>query len=126
MLLLFMEVLLDSSFILSCLKKRIDFLEQLEEQGFKVYVPHEVLEELKDLRTTSRRAEREAIDLAFALFDKRGTKKIKLGNKKVDTALIEKGVQGFYVATLDREIKHSVPKKIVIFDAQKRVGPEGA
>jgi rRNA-processing protein FCF1 len=119
-----MEVLLDTSFIVSCVKKKIDFLQQLEEQGFKVYVPHEVLEELKDLRLKSRREERDAIDFAFLQFDQKKTKKFKLGHKKVDYGLMEKGGQGMYIATLDREIKHSVPKKIVIFDAQKRVGPE--
>lgn len=119
-----MEVLLDSSFIISCVKKNIPFLDQLEENGFKVYVPHEVIEELKDLRLSVRREERNAIEFALDLFEKRKVKKIKLGHKKVDHGLIEKGVQGMYIATLDREIKHSIPKKIVIFDAQKRVGVE--
>lgn len=119
-----MEVLLDSSFIISCVKKKIDFLAQLEEQGFSVRLPHEVFEELKDVRLTSRRAEREAIDIAFALFEKAGVKKMKLGKKRVDEGLIDKGKQGIYIATLDREIKRAIPNAVVIFDAEKRVGPE--
>ncbi len=119
-----MEVLLDSSFIVSCMKKKIDFLEQLEEQGFTVKVPHEVLDELKDLRRDSPRAEREAIDVAFALFEKRGIKKMKLGHRKVDEGLIEKGKQGISIATLDREIQRAIPRAVVLFDAEKRVGPQ--
>ncbi|MEK6858391.1 MAG: hypothetical protein AABX53_00570 [Nanoarchaeota archaeon] len=119
-----MEVLLDSSFIVSCLKKKIDFLTQLEEQGFTVKVPHEVFEELRDLRLKSPRAERESIDIALALFESRGVKKMKLGKGRVDEGLIEKGKRGVYIATLDREIKRSVPNVIVLFDAEKRVGPE--
>ena len=45
-----MEVILDSSFIVSAMLARIDFLSQLEEKGFKVLVPKEVIEELKDLK----------------------------------------------------------------------------
>lgn len=119
-----MEVLLDSSFIVSCMKKNIDFLTQLEEQGFKVKVPQEVLQELKDLRLDVGREERQAIDLAFQIFEQRKVKKIKLGHKKVDDGLIEKGGEGYYIATLDREIKRHVPKRVVLFDAQKRVGLE--
>lgn len=119
-----MEVLLDSSFIVSCLKKHIDFIEQLEAQGFTVKVPHEVFEELRDLRLKSRRVERDAIDIALALFESRGVKKMKLGKRRVDEGLIEKGKQGIYIATLDREIKRAIPNAVVLFDAEKRVGPE--
>ena len=119
-----MEAVLDSSFIVSCMKKDIDFLAQLEEQGFTVYVPHEVLQELKDLRKRSRRAERDAIDLAMILIEQKKVKKMSLGHDSVDNGLIRKGQQGAHIATLDREIKRAVPKRIVIFDAQKRVGVE--
>jgi len=119
-----MEVILDSSFILSCVKKGIDFLDQLEQQGFVVKVPNEVIEELKDLRLETRHVEREAIAVALALFENRNVKKIKLGNKKVDESLIEHGRKGYYIATLDRAIKRSVPHSVVIFDAQKKVGVE--
>ncbi len=119
-----MEAILDSSFIISCVKKNIDFLTQLEEQGFTVKVPHEVFQELKDLRLKVAHDERMAIDLAMVMFEQRKVKKIKLGHKKVDEGLIEKGNTGAYIATLDREIKRSVPKRIVIFDAKQSVGAE--
>ncbi len=45
-----MEVILDSSFIISCVKRKIDFISQLEEKGFKVLVAREVLQELKDMK----------------------------------------------------------------------------
>ncbi len=119
-----MEVILDTNFIISCVMKGIDFFSQLEEQGFKVKVPHEVMDELKDLRLKVRRAERDAIELALEMFSRKGVKKMKLGHMRVDDGLVEKGKQGYYIATLDREIKRKVPKRVVIFDAQKRVGAE--
>ena len=119
-----MEVLLDTSFIVSCIRKGIDFLTQLEEQGFKSVVPREVLQELKDLRKKSSTSseDRIAIDVAFEMFQQRGIKKVKVGGKNVDSGLIAKGKSGFFVATLDGEIKRKVHKKIVIFDSKKTVG----
>src|SRR3990167_5589461 len=77
-----MKVLLDSSFIISCVRKKIDFLVQLSEQGFKVLLPHEVFEELKDLRKKSSLSheDRIAIDVAMEIFEKRKVKMMRLGS----------------------------------------------
>ncbi|MDP3882385.1 MAG: hypothetical protein Q8Q31_05905 [Nanoarchaeota archaeon] len=120
-----MEVLLDSNFIISCIKKRIDFIDQLEEQGFKVLLPLEVYQELKDLKRKLPHDDRAAIDIAFTLLESKGIKKTRLGQgTSVDQGLINKGKQGYYIATLDNAIKNEVPNRIVIFDAQKRIGAE--
>lgn len=120
-----MEVIVDTNFIISCLKKKIDFVEQLEEQGFKVLVPREVLQEMKDLRTSRiSHEDKLAVNLGLELFSGRSAKHISLGNGKVDDALIKKGQEGYHIATLDAVIKRKVPSVIVIFDAQKRVGPQ--
>lgn len=119
-----MEVIVDTNFIISCLKKKIDFMAQLGEQGFKVLVPREVLQELKDLRTSRLSHEDKlAVVLGLELFSGRQAKHISLGQGKVDEALILKGKAGYYIGTLDATIKRQVPHAVVIFDAQKRVGP---
>lgn len=119
-----MEVILDTNFIISCIRKKIDFLSQLEEQGFKVAVPREVLQELKDVRRDKKtsRDDRTAIDLAMEMLLNKKIKKMSLGSGKVDNWLVQKGNDGYYIATLDKDVKHHVPRKIVIFNAQKRVG----
>jgi len=121
-----MEVLLDSSFIISCIRSRIDFLSQLEEQGFKVKVPREVMQEMKDLRTSNRasRDDRTAVDVALQMIEQRKVKKMSMGQGKVDDWLIKKGKEGYYIATLDKEIKRAVLNKVIIFTAQGRVGVE--
>jgi rRNA-processing protein FCF1 len=125
-----MEVLLDTSFVISCVRKKIDFIGQLEGLGFKVVLPREVLQELRDLRENPResRLDRDAVDVAFQMFEANKIKKVSLGRrmekKRVDEALINKGKEGYYIATLDNEIKRAVPNKIVIFNATKSVGIE--
>ena len=119
-----MKVILDTSFVVSCVRDRIDFISQLEAQGFEPVVPREVLQELKDLITKEKMSHdgRVAVGVALEILGKKRIKKMKLGGKTVDAGLIEKGRQGYHIATLDKEIKHSVPKKIVIFSAEKKVG----
>jgi len=116
-----MEVLLDTNFIISCILKRIDFLEELEGMGFRVKIPREVLQEMKDLKKEKRtgRLEREAIDIAFKMFEEEKIKKVTVGGKNVDEGLIAKGREGIYIATLDREIKREVTNLVVIDNPKK-------
>ena len=119
-----MEAILDSSFIISCVRKRIDFLEALREIGFRAAVPKGVLQEMKDLKMKdgTSRLDREAIDIAFEMLSGRDVKKIRVGGRTVDEGLIAKGRSGIHIATLDRAIKREVPNKIVILDSKRGVG----
>lgn len=118
-----MEAILDTNFIISCTMKGIDFILQLEEKGFKIKVPKEVIEELKDLRFHKGQShdEKIAIEIALELITRKKIKKINLGHGKVDEALIKKGKEGVYIATLDREIKRQVKNRIVISNAKNEV-----
>lgn len=113
-----MEAVLDTNFIVSCIKNGIDFFSHLEEAGFKVAIAKEVVEELKDLRHKVKHDDRIAVDLALDLLEKRDFKKIRLGKGKVDDRLIHLGKEGAYIATLDSYIKRSVPNTVVI-DSRK-------
>lgn len=105
---------MDGNFIISCVKKKIDFLTELESMGFRVLAPREVLQELKDLRLKVTHDERIAIDLGMEMISNSKVKKIKIGGQKVDDSLIDYGKKGAYIASLDSYIKRSVPNKVVI------------
>lgn len=113
-----MEAILDTNFILACVKRKINFLDDLEAQGFTPILAHEVYEELKDIRQTATLSDRVALDLAFALFEKRKVRKMTLGHHKVDEGLIAKGKKGAYIATLDGGIRRLVPNSIGVANAQ--------
>jgi rRNA-processing protein FCF1 len=112
-----MEVILDTNFLISCVRKKIDFIDELEGMGFKVVVPKEVFEEMKDLKFKVGPETNVAMGIAVDMIEKKGIKKIKLGGK-VDVKLIAKGREGVYIATLDNEIKRNVSNKIVIDNAR--------
>jgi len=109
-----MEVLLDASFVVSCVKKRIDFVSELEGLGFKVLLPKEVFEEIKDLTLNSNSETRAAAGVALELLKKRKVKGVTIGDRKVDEGLIEFGKKGAYIATLDAAIKRAIPNKVII------------
>jgi rRNA-processing protein FCF1 len=116
-----MEVILDTNFIISCVKKKIDFISELEEFGFKIIVPKEILLELKDLRLKVSHDERTAIDVGTGIIEKANVKKVKIGNGKVDDVLIKYGKDGAYIASLDAYIKRSVPNKVTINAASNKL-----
>lgn len=121
-----MEALLDTNFIISCFKRRIDVLDEIAALGFIPVVPREVLEELKDLRVKVPHGDRVAIQFALQRFSSAKVKKTRLGGKSVDEGLIMKGKQGLYIATLDSAIKRVVPNRIVIASAQNALAIERA
>ena len=116
-----MEVILDSNFIISCLRRKIDFLSELRLLGLTPMLPREVLQELKDLKMKLKHDDRAAINMALTLFEEDGIKKMKLGNRTVDLGLIDKGKKGIYIATLDSAIKRMVPNKVLISDSQNKL-----
>lgn len=113
-----MKVLLDSNFIISCVKRKIDFIDELKNMGFKIAVPREVLQEMKDLKIGFGHDEKSAIEIAMEMIEKGNIEKTTIGKRNVDEGLIQKGKDGFYIATLDVAIKRIVPSKVVINNAK--------
>ena len=116
-----MEVLLDSNFIISCLRRKIDFMSQLEDLGFKIFLPKEVYQELKDIKPNLSRGDKLIVEMALKLFEDKKAKNISLGNKSVDKGLIEKAKQGYYIATLDAAIKRNAKNRVIISNSQNSI-----
>jgi len=121
-----MEVVLDSSFIVSCVKRNIDFVGKLRGLGFKVLLPREVMQEIKDLKLkTKAREDKVAVELALQILNEnKDIKKMTIGTGRVDNELIKLGKAGAYVATLDNFIRRSVPNRVVINNAKNNIEVE--
>jgi len=119
-----MEVILDTSFILTCLKERIDFL-QAEEFG-KLVLPRQVLSEIDKLRREGKRKEKELSSLALDIIQA-NTKKfeiIELNKKYVDSGIREyvreNSKKKLIVATLDKNLKKELRGKAGILTIRAR------
>ena len=107
-----MKILLDTNFILSCVKQKIDFFslaEEMFDEKLEWVVPKEVLEELKDLteRKKEKVADKQAADLSLQILERAGSERIELRNKNVDKGIIDylKKHPDFVLATLDKKLK---------------------
>jgi len=108
------QALLDTSFIMTCIKQKIDFFTYLEEEGFQVLIPTQVITELEGLANSQSSAKS-----ALKILLEKSFIKIDLKSNNVDNGIITYANKNSktIIATLDREIKHSVRnKKLIIKD----------
>jgi len=102
-----MNILLDTNFILECVKNKID-LDDLKIYG-NLFLPIEVYSELQNILLDKRQKEKnKAIaKLALQILDKKNLKTISLEIDKVDDGIINyvRRNDNIIVATLDKELK---------------------
>src|SRR4030042_1134512 len=110
--------LLDTSFILSCIRKKIDFFEQIQSMGLAIIIPKQVIEEIKGLSNSKPEAK-----IALSLLEKNSFMKIDLETKNVDNGIIKtaKENQGYVIATLDREIKDKIENQKLVIRGDKEI-----
>ena len=112
------KVLLDTSFILSCIRNKIDFFEEISLMGIGIIIPEEVIREIE--RFKGKKAE---ANTALALLGKNNFEKIRLGKGHVDKKIINYANKNndLIVGTLDKEIKKKVLGKVMIIKERKRL-----
>ncbi|MBS3092433.1 hypothetical protein J4466_03370 [Candidatus Pacearchaeota archaeon] len=111
-----MKILLDTNFILTCTKQKIDLFSELKKEfgNTAIIIPQQVLDELnkllikKSLNTTEKTAAKLSLDLikknlVFIIDIK--TKNVDLGVAKY---LNSNNDESFYLATLDRNLKKRI------------------
>lgn len=117
-------VLLDTSFILTCIKQKIDFFEQLESEGFRIIIPKQVIYELEKIASSKQKLHfRENANSSLKLLKKSNFKKIDLKTKAVDAGLIKfaKGNPKTIIATLDRELKKKIQNPKLVIRGKKKL-----
>jgi len=110
-----MEVLIDTNFILTCVKQKIDLFLQLDELlGLYVAkVPEQVISELKLLKDKKelRINERESAKLALVLLKNKKIKVINSKKSNADSAIVEYASvnkNNIFIATLDKDLKNRI------------------
>ena len=115
-----MEILLDTNFILTCAKQKIDFSEIAEsiiDENIEWIVPQQVLNELGNIkdRKESSGKDKEAAELSFELLQHLNPKIVELKkNPNVDIAIVNYILDTQIVlATLDKGLKQRINNKIL-------------
>ena len=114
-----MEILLDTNFIISCVKRKIDFnslADEIIDEKIEWIVPFEVLNELEEI--SKRKGEKETDKLSakigLEMTKLIGAKIINVHNKNVDQGILDyiKG-KNIVLATMDKELKKKSLSKIL-------------
>ena len=125
-----MEILLDTNFILTCIKQKINFDELTNEifsEKIEWIIPQDVLNELGNLkdRPGMKIQDREAANLSFEILQKIDSKIIELKGKnpnvdiKIVNYIIDK--PKIILATMDKNLKSRVKNKILTIRGKKNL-----
>lgn len=120
-----MQILLDTNFMLTCVKQKIDFVTELEYMGFsKFIIPKQVVLELKKLVTDKKTKiiDRESAEMTLDIIKNcKATKRVDLKEDITDKGIIDyANKKGTAVATLDGEIKENIKKKVKIVAIKRK------
>ncbi|MCD4771150.1 hypothetical protein K8R30_01905 [archaeon] len=124
-----MKILLDTNFILTCVKQKINFQEmtnRITSQPVEWLVPQDVLDELGTLqdRTGTKVSDKSAAKLSFEILQNLKVKIINLPGKnpnvdiKIANYILDKPM---ILATLDKNLKSRVKNKILTIRGKKKL-----
>lgn len=115
-----MKILLDTNFILTCIKEKIDFFSKtncLTTEKIDWIVPQQVLNELGNIkdRKGTKQKDKEAAEISFELLKLINPKVVELKkNPNVDIAIVNYILDtDIVLATLDKELQQRVKNKIL-------------
>lgn len=107
------SIVLDTSFILAAVEKKIDFFDILEGRGFQILVPQQAIRELQGLGAM----------LALQILRKNKFRTIRLPGKDADTAILAfaKRNPGAVMATLDKGLQKKLKNRKLVIRGHKRL-----
>lgn len=113
------QVIIDTNFILSCIEKKIDFIQKLEMEGFKILLPKQVISELEKLSKKDKKLKSQQNSvIALRILLNNNLKTMDLKNTYVDKGIMIylKENPEIFLATLDKELLRKTRKKIILRD----------
>src|SRR3989344_6504343 len=121
-----MEILLDTNFVITCAKQKIDFesiVNGMTDEEIKWIVPDEVLRELRGLRLSKGKGvDAKSIDLAIKMIQNISYSVVKLSDNASD---VDTKIANFVrdkpiiLATLDKGLKVRVGNRILTVRGKK-------
>ena len=118
------QAILDTNFILTCVKQKIDFFKEIPEKGIEILIPKQVIEEIKRVANSTKKFRfRDDARLAQVILEKNKFKEIDIRGKYVDRGLIKYATEHprLIVATLDKEIKDKLRNSKLIIRGKKKL-----
>ena len=118
------QTILDTNFILTCVKQKIDFFRDIPNMGVQILIPKQVIEEIKRVANSTKKLKfRDDAKLAQVILEKNKFTQIDIRGKYVDKGLIKyaKDHPRLIIATLDRDIKNKTTNSKLIIRGKKKL-----
>ncbi len=114
---------LDTNFILSCIRKKIDFFTDIPNMGLKIIIPLQVLDEIRKFSRQGRGSLKDEAKLALTILENQEYKRVDLYNKDVDRGIINLANENrdYIVATLDVGMKNKIKNQILVIRGEKQL-----
>jgi len=116
-----MDILVDTNFILTCVKQKIDFTtlaDEIIDEKITWIVPQQVLNELGNIKDKkgTKKEDKKAAELSFEILQTLNPKIIELEkNPNIDIAIVNHIInKPITLATLDRKLKQRVPNNKIL------------
>ncbi len=118
------KVILDTNFIVSCIRNKIDFFEEIKFMGMQILIPKQVIEELKSIINSKKKfGFKKDAKIALQILEKNLFQKIDIGKKYVDKGIVNYSEKNkdVIIATLDRELKNKIKNPKLIIRGKKKL-----
>ena len=118
------KVILDTNFIVSCVRNKIDFFEEIKFMGMQILIPKQVIEELKRIVSSKKKLGfKQDAKIALQILEKNLFQKIDIGKKYVDKGIINYAEKNkdVIIATLDRELKNKIKNPKLVIRGKKKL-----
>ncbi|MBU2577104.1 MAG: hypothetical protein KKF50_05285 [Nanoarchaeota archaeon] len=124
-----MKILLDTNFIITCIKQKIDFpsiANEIIDKKIEWIVPQDVLNELGNLKDKAgiKTKDKNAAKLSFEILQTIKPKIVELPGKNpnVDIKIVNYIIgKPIVLATLDKDLKERVDNKILTIQGKKNL-----
>ncbi len=113
-----MKIIFDTNFLISALKYKIRFFEELE--GHELYIIDKTEKELEKLIKGGKAQDKQRAKIILALINKKKIRKLKSKKEEtVDDALSR--LNTYVIATQDKELKTRITGRKLIIRAKKKL-----
>jgi len=118
------QAILDTSFILTAIRNKIDFLDDMMVSGLTPILPKQVIGELKKITESKKKLRfKSEAKVALNLLKKKKLKKINLKSNYVDKGIIDyaKKHKNAVIATMDAGLKKKIKNQKLVVRAKKKL-----
>lgn len=121
-----MKILLDTNFIVTCIKEKIDFLSQIKDyfgEDVEFIIPEEIINELSELslRKGEKEINKNSAKIGLSLIETFEYKTLKLNNNNVDQGIIDYiKNKDINLATIDKKLASRVSNNVISLSKSRK------